>query len=213
MAGESAVIDEDLVSAIEGSREATGRLFDTLEQIDDSVAVHPSRLPGWSVGHVLTHLARNADSFVRLLTAAAEGREVRQYPGGDAGRNKDIEEGAKRPAAEILGDLRTAAVRLDATWAEMPAEVWQRQGLRNDGAPLACRLLPISRWREVEVHHVDLGLGYSVSNWPAQFVVSDLPHALNRLPGRIEDPEQKASFLAWIYGRASEPTGVVLRPF
>jgi maleylpyruvate isomerase len=213
MSKQAAAGDEDVELAIEGSREATGRLFDTLEQIDDSVGVHPSRLPGWSVGHVLTHLARNADSFVRILTAAAEGREVRQYATGDAGRNQDIEEGAKRPAAEIIGDLRAAAVRLDATWAEMPDVVWQRRGLRNNGAPLPCWLLPVSRWREVEVHHVDLGLGYSVSDWPAEFVSLDLPLALDRVPERIEDPAQRADFLAWIYGRAGEPTGLVLRPF
>ena len=32
----------------------------------------PSRLPDWTVGHVLTHLARNADSIVRVLTAEPE---------------------------------------------------------------------------------------------------------------------------------------------
>ena len=29
------------------------------------------KLEGWTVGHVLTHLARNADSHVRMLEAAA----------------------------------------------------------------------------------------------------------------------------------------------
>jgi maleylpyruvate isomerase len=33
----------------------------------------PSRLPDWTVGHVLTHLARNADSMVRVLAAAERG--------------------------------------------------------------------------------------------------------------------------------------------
>jgi maleylpyruvate isomerase len=206
------VIEDEIESAIAGSREATGKLFDTLEQIDDSVMARPSLLPAWSVAHVLTHLARNADSFVRVLTGAAEGREVRQYPSGIA-RNQDIEEGATRSAAEIVEDLRASAVRLDATWSALAEEVWQRQGLRSDGSPLPCRLLPIGRWREVEVHHSDLGLRYSVADWPAEFVNLDLPVALSRLPERIEDPAQRASLLAWIYGRATEPGGLVLRPF
>lgn len=205
-------MEQAIELAVEGSREATGRLFDTLEQIDQAVAIRPSLLPGWSIAHVLTHLARNADSFVRILEAATQGREVRQYAGGDIGRNQDIEEGAKRTAAEIIDDLRSACVRLDATWSEMPEEVWQQRGLRNNGLPLPCRLLPISRWREVEVHHVDLGLGYEAADWPAEFVDTDLPHALERLPERI-DPEDKAAFLAWVYGRADQPTGLVLRPF
>ncbi|MET0910545.1 MAG: maleylpyruvate isomerase N-terminal domain-containing protein, partial [Ilumatobacteraceae bacterium] len=42
----------------------------------------PSLLPGWTRGHVLTHIARNADSFVRLLEAAGRGEVVTQYAGG-----------------------------------------------------------------------------------------------------------------------------------
>jgi len=203
----------EIALAIAGSRKATGRLLVTLDRLGASVTTRPSLLPGWSIGHVLTHLARNADSFVRLLEAAAEGLEVHQYAGGDAGRNQDIEEGAKRPGEEIIDDLRLSATRLDAVWTKMPPVVWQRQGLRNNGTPIPCRLLPVSRWREVEVHHVDLGLDYRISNWPAEFVNLDLPHALARLPERIEDAGQRAALLAWIYGRQGEPGGVVLRPF
>jgi maleylpyruvate isomerase len=202
-----------LAAEIAGSRGATERLFATLAWIDDSVATQPSLLPGWSVGHVLTHLARNADSFVRVLEAAAEGSEARQYPGGVAGRNLDIEEGAKRPAAEIVDDVRASAARLDAAWTQAPPVAWQGEGLRNDGSPLLCRMLPMSRWREVEVHHVDLVLGYSVSDWPAEFVNADLPLALDQLPGMVDDASQRATLLAWVYGRASEPLGIVLRPF
>ena len=42
----------------------------------------PSRLEGWTVGHVLTHLARNADSHTRMLDAAWHGEAVEQYAGG-----------------------------------------------------------------------------------------------------------------------------------
>ncbi len=42
----------------------------------------PSLLPEWSDGHVLTHLARNADSVVRRMEGAARGELVDQYPGG-----------------------------------------------------------------------------------------------------------------------------------
>jgi maleylpyruvate isomerase len=203
----------DIRLAIKGSRDATVRLLAALEVLRDLDVARPSLLPDWTVGHVLTHLARNADSFVWVLRSASKGKQVPQYPGGAAGRSRDIAEGAVRPAEVILEDLRDSAARLDATWVEAPEEAWLRQGLRTDGSPLPCRELPMSRWREVEVHHVDLGLGYAISDWSEDFVSSDLPLALDRLPGRVEDPSQKTALLAWIYRRASMPSGIELRPF
>ena len=75
----------------------------------------PSLLPGWSVGHVLTHLARNADSHLRMLAGEP------QYPGGAEQREADIAVGAGRPWAELLADLRAAHERLDAAWSAVVA--------------------------------------------------------------------------------------------
>jgi maleylpyruvate isomerase len=41
-----------------------------------------------------------------------------------------------------------------------------------------------TRWREVEVHHVDLGLGYAASEWPVAFVTRGLGEVLAELPAR-----------------------------
>jgi maleylpyruvate isomerase len=206
-------VTDDIQQAIAGARAATARLLHTVDGLDDIVASQPSLLPNWSVGHVLTHLARNADSFVRILRGAAEGEELRQYAGGAEERAQNIELGARRPAAELLEDLLSSAVRLDEEWDDAPAIVWERGGLRGDGSPFPCSSLPISRWREVEVHHADLGLGYGVADWPAGFVSCDLPHALDRLPDRIEDAGQRSALLAWIYGRAPQPSRLDLRQF
>jgi hypothetical protein len=59
-----------------------------------------------------------------------------------------------------MADLVDSAARLEATSEEVPGGVWQGHGLRSDGSPFPCRVLPTSRRREVEVHHVDLGLGH-----------------------------------------------------
>jgi maleylpyruvate isomerase len=203
----------EIERAIVGSRDATSRLLAALELIDDLDVTRSSLLPDWTVGHVLTHLARNADSFVWILRSATEGKQVPQYPGGVAGRSRDIAEGASRPTAAIVDDLKASAARLDAAWDEVPTAVWLGQGLRINGSPLPCRVLPVSRWREVEVHHVDLGLGYGISDWPAQFVSSDLPHVLDRLPEMIEDAAERRALLAWIYGRTGQPPQIELRPF
>ena len=84
----------------------------------------PSLLPGWTRGHVLTHIARNADSFVRVLEAARQGEVVTQYEGGVAGRNAAIEAGATRdwiPSSPTSnrrrrGWTRCSPLRTVGTW-------------------------------------------------------------------------------------------------
>src|SRR4051812_32675009 len=84
---------------------ATKRLLTRLERLDDAAIAGPSLLPGWTRGHVLTHLARNADSYVNLLTWARTGVPTPQYPSPQA-RVADIEAGAGRPAVVQVADLR-----------------------------------------------------------------------------------------------------------
>lgn len=97
---------------------AHARLAAAVGQLDDATVRSPSRLPGWTVGHVVTHLARNADGHVRRLEGALEGRDLARYSGGDGERNLDIEVGSGRPAVEIRDDLVASQSRLE--------EVWQR---------------------------------------------------------------------------------------
>ncbi|MHB1536709.1 MAG: maleylpyruvate isomerase N-terminal domain-containing protein, partial [Acidimicrobiales bacterium] len=70
-------------------RAAQARLLAALRNLDDGQARLPSRLPGWSVGHVITHLARNADAHARRLAGALQGEDVAKYPGGSAQRERE----------------------------------------------------------------------------------------------------------------------------
>ena len=162
------------------------RLALTLAGVTDTDARRPSLLPGWSVGHVLTHLARNADSHVRMLEAAAVGEVADQYPGGNERRAADIEAGAGRPAAELVADVTSTAARLEAAMEATPDAAWRAgRGRVVSGIwPLAD--LPFRRWREVEVHHVDLGLRYGVFDWPEEYVDEELPRTVAGLPARLE---------------------------
>src|SRR3954452_11064204 len=81
------------------------RLFATIDGLGEDGVRAPSRLPGWTVGHLLTHIARNADSLTRRMVAAARDEIGDQYPGGAAGRAAEIEAGAGRPAAELVADV------------------------------------------------------------------------------------------------------------
>ena len=91
---------------VEGCAAAQAALLEDIADLSDEVARRPSRLPGWTVGHVLTHIARNADSLVWRLEGAESGDLRDQYPGGLEQRSSDIEEGAARPAAELVRDVR-----------------------------------------------------------------------------------------------------------
>ena len=53
--------------------QATAGLIDDVDRLTDAGAREPSLLPGWTRGHVLTHLARNAEGGVRLLAWARTG--------------------------------------------------------------------------------------------------------------------------------------------
>ncbi len=91
------VDQERLQRDVEACTTAHQRLLATLEGLTDDEAWAPSVLPGWTVGHVLTHLARNADGQVRMLRAAEIGAVAHQYEGGAAGRAADIDAGTVAP--------------------------------------------------------------------------------------------------------------------
>ena len=69
----------DPLGLAEDVDQATARLLATVRAFDDEDVKAPSGLPGWTRGHVLTHLARNADGSGNLLTWARTGVETPQY--------------------------------------------------------------------------------------------------------------------------------------
>jgi maleylpyruvate isomerase len=226
---------------IERCTAAQARLAATLMALSDEDVRRPCLLPGWTVGHVITHLARNADSHVRILEAAARGDVVDQYPGGDEQRDGDIKAGAGRPAAALVADLAEAAGRLQAVWAAISEDTWQTGEGRMRSGMWPVATLPFLRWREVEVHHVDLGLGYTFSDWPDSYVDAELPRVLADLPrrlppgtglalratdtgeawtvsvpeglvGEVEVVGERRWLLAWLIGRIPHPTLPQLGP-
>jgi maleylpyruvate isomerase len=210
---------------------ATALLHASVERVSDQQAREPSLLPGWSRGHLLTHLARNADSLRNLLTWARTGVETPQYSSPQE-RNDGIERGAGRPAGELLADLHESAAALDAAAEDLPAEAWAAQ--------VAWHAAWYTLWRrltEVEIHHVDLDLGYSPADWPAAFAT----YSLEQIAGHLTDVRSPAvvlrcsdaavvarigppgdepvttvtgpvrALLAWVYGR-SPGTGLSAEP-
>ncbi|MGH9124480.1 MAG: maleylpyruvate isomerase family mycothiol-dependent enzyme [Acidimicrobiales bacterium] len=206
-------MNDHIRAHIEGCREAHARLSATLDGVTDDVARRPSLLPDWTVGHVLTHIARNADSVLRRIDGARRAEVVDQYVGGLEGRAADIEAGARRPAAALVADVRATSVAVDTAWDTVPDEAWGRLTRRAVGGLSPLDSVLFSRWREVEVHHGDLGLGFGYRDWPDAYVAEELARQLARLPSRLADVGQRRQLCAWLMDRAGEPGALELPPW
>ena len=144
---------------VEGVRPAHASLLGDVADLTDDVARWPSRLPDWTIGHVLTHIARNADSVVWRLEGAQVGELRDQYPGGLEQRADDIARGAGRPAVELVDDVRRSADAVERVMSDLSPAAWDALSRTSRGVVETSRDAVLSRWREVVVHHGDLGLG------------------------------------------------------
>ncbi|MDQ0962649.1 maleylpyruvate isomerase [Streptomyces sp. B4I13] len=184
---------------LESVRTATERLLNALAGRDDASVAEPSRLPGWSRGHVLAHLARNADALVNVF----EGRPM--YADAQV-RDADIERDASRPLPVQLADVRESAARFQAA-ASAPAD-WSRTVELRNGVVDAAARVPFRRWVEVELHAVDLGIGYELEDLPAEFTVRETEFLAERFAGHPDVPPTRLTdgTRAWRTGRkADEP--------
>ena len=166
-------------------REATERLCDTVSGLDDREIVRPSRLPGWTRAHVVTHLARNADALVNLLTWARTGIEHPMYA-SRADRDADIEEGAQRLAQVIREDLLAACARLDDYAQRLTGADWQAKIAHRTGRVFPAGEVPGLRLFEVWVHLVDLDTGFGFEDIPDQQLELLLESAVSPHTGRTE---------------------------
>lgn len=205
-------LEKDPDHASQLCREAQLRLAGRVAQLSEQDIASPSLLPGWSVGHVLTHLARNADGHARRLSGALEGVDVPKYAGGEEQRRQEIEAGATRPAAEILADLNASMIHLDEVFSLCSAAGWPNGQLLG-GGQYGASACPAHRLREVEIHHVDLGLGYTASDWPEDYVAWDLSELLATVPQRLGSLADRRSFMAWLAGRGPLDAATSLSPW
>lgn len=199
-----------LATDLEGSDLAHRRLLGDVDGLTDVQARQPSLLEGWSVGHVLNHLRRNADGFATMARAAADDEVGDQYASQRA-REAGIEDGADAPADQLVERLRHSIEALAEAFDALTPEQWATGRGRTLRGEILINELPWRRWREVEVHHADLALGYSVDDWPDSFVRRELPGFVSiwqsRRPMGLTDlpPEVLALTpqrrLAWMFGR------------
>lgn len=216
--------DADVTTVLAEVAASQRRLEQTVAGLDEAAVRAPSPLEGWTRGHVLTHIARNADSYWRLLEWARTGVEHPQYAGVEA-REAEIEEGADRSPAELAADVRESATRFAALAESLPHQAWGATVRALQGWAHPAWYTLYRRWREVEVHHVDLDAGYTPADWPASYVRWELADSL--LPLHAELPFSRVTatdlgltlrlhdngpalegegrhLLAWLTGRAAD---------
>jgi maleylpyruvate isomerase len=192
---------EDLV----GARDATARLIAHLDDVPAVALSVPSRLPGWTRAHVVAHLAGNALSHVRMLDGCLAGEVRAQYEGGAAAREAAIEELAADPAAAVE-EHRQACAALDQRWERMQPAHWERDVLWLDGGTAPALTTLWSRWKEVEIHRVDLGAEYEPADWAPSFSARLREQLLDRTGMRavVQDRVRAAdaAVAAWLCGRS-----------
>lgn len=152
--------------------DAAARVLAPTTTMTDDEARQPSRLPGWTRGHVMTHLARNADGLRNLAEGAVAGEERAMYPSAEQ-READIESGSGRPAAELRADIEHAHAALVAMWARLSADEWERPGWSLAYGNRPVRETVGWRRRELLVHLVDLDLGVTPADLPSDFLEAD----------------------------------------
>ena len=108
------------------------------------------------------------------------------YPSEEA-RDRAVEAGAGRSAADLAADLRASAAAFAAAAEDLPAAAWDAPVTRRS-ATFPARGILSRRWSELEIHHVDLGTGYQPGDWPADFVQVTLPRVAHDFAGRADAP-------------------------
>nr|WP_268960762.1 maleylpyruvate isomerase N-terminal domain-containing protein [Rhodococcus sp. T7] len=147
---------------------------------------------------------RNADALNRFAVGVLTGEAAPEmYPGGPAARAAAIEEGAGRPAELLVADFRFAGRRVIESLRGITEDLYETPVNWRQQVP--ARQVPVLRWRELEIHHVDLGLDYTAADWPELFVEHTLESELPALAAghpEVRAPElPHTELLAWVVGR------------
>lgn len=167
---------------------ATQRLLGDTITVGDPDWRAPSALPGWSRGHVATHLARQADALGRLVKGALSGQPQQMYASAGQ-RARDIELGASRTGLQLQIDLDTAAGALAHGFdAVAEADAWERVVELRGGDQVPLRMLPLARLSEVVLHHVDLDIGFATGDVAGRTAEWLLEWCAFRLHNRSEFP-------------------------
>ncbi|MER7561628.1 maleylpyruvate isomerase family mycothiol-dependent enzyme [Streptomyces sp. NPDC097941] len=199
---------------LEQAAKGTAAFEAAVHGLTDPGFTRPSYLPGWSRAHLVTHVARNADALVNLLTWARTGVETPMYASGDQ-RAREIEEGARRPAAELCAELLAADSRLAEEFAALPDACWTATVRTARGREVPASQVPWMRVREVWVHAVDLSVDTSFDDVPHDVCAALVDDVAASFRGRPDCPAVRLRSEdgphTWLLGDSAGAEPVVVR--
>jgi maleylpyruvate isomerase len=148
---------------------ANQRLVRTIDGLDDATFATPSLLPGWTVGHVIAHLALNGEGLAGALDGVTAGDSTPMYASQEA-RDRDIAELGVASPSELRSRALASTALYDRAVSDLPDDKWEVTIERTPGNPaFTARSSVLMRLREVEIHHADLGVGYTAADWSPAF--------------------------------------------
>lgn len=194
----------DVQASIEAVRDATARVEAAVARFREDRGLDAftatSRLPGWTVGHVVTHLARNADGLRRVLVGARVEQQLLPYDSPQA-RADDIERGATRSTDTVALDLLAADRHLAETIDDLPQHTWAFEIDLGRGGPAPAAVVLATRLGELELHHDDLGVDAGLdllTDAQAGRLLAAIQHSYVRtreVPAMTLDPDGAAPIL------------------
>lgn len=137
---------------------------------------------------MISHLARNADALLNLLTWARTGVEHPMYA-SRADRDADIAHGAGRAFLLLVEDLIAACERLDRAARQLPDTGWATILTNARGERMRAAEVPWLRAREAWIHLVDLNAGIGFDALPADALQHLLDDVVGQFDGRPDVPQ------------------------
>lgn len=156
------------------------RLRGLLTGLTEDAVREPSALPGWTRGHVLTHIEGVGLALARQARYALRGRLIDVYDGGRPARDAAIEAGRGRSAQVLTVALDNALDEVEASWSAVGPDDWTRPVRYRDSTLLDAGL---AWWRELEIHTADARLGPGTDDWSQEFCT----HVVDYLAPRVPD--------------------------
>jgi maleylpyruvate isomerase len=186
--------------------EATTLMLRAVDQLDDAAFASPSALPNWTIGHIVAHLHFNAEAIGRLVTWARTGVETPMYSSLSQ-RSGDIESGASFAPDVLRKHVHTSTRDLTNAFDALTPAMWEHKVVTAQGRTVPATELVWMRFREVAVHGVDLGMGTSFRDLPADAVAKLVQEIVAKRLGAGEGP----ALAAWLTGRVN--AGPALGPW
>jgi maleylpyruvate isomerase len=127
-------------------------------------------------------------------------------------RAQEIEAGAERSGLDLQIDLDSSAGRLGSAFDDIDAaDAWDAVVVMSREVQVPARLMPLARLLEVVIHHVDLDIGYEITDLDDQTAEWLLEWCSFRLGSREDFPRLQVtsdSGFTTAVGSVGEPVAV-----